>query len=82
MKAILFAGLASAVFLLGGCAVDGPAGNGASVHALMASQAMPARPHVEGGADGASAAAAYANYKRSYVSPQPQGDSTLVGSRK
>jgi hypothetical protein len=81
MRAILFAGLASAV-LLGGCAVDGQAGNGASVRALMASQAMPARPHEEGGADGAAAAAAYANYKRSYVSPQPQGDSTLVGARK
>lgn len=84
MKATLCAAMIAAT-LLSACATDGPATGGASVRALMASQIMPAQPHAARGADGAdgmSAAAAYANYKQSYVTPAPQGDSTLVGSRK
>jgi hypothetical protein len=68
------AGLAS----LGGCAYEGPAGNGNAVRAIMASQIIPPQPHPDTGTDGAAAAAAYANYKQSYASPTAQGDSGLV----
>lgn len=68
----------SAVATLGGCAYEGPAGNGASVRAIMASQVIPPQPHPDTGTDGVAAAAAYANYKQSYASPTPQSDSTLV----
>lgn len=66
---------------LSGCAYEGPAGNGSAVRAIMASQIMPPQPHPDTGTDGAAAAAAYANYKQSYVQPTPQGDSAIVGKR-
>jgi len=66
--------------LLAGCAYEGPAGNGDAVRAIMASQIVPPQPRTgPQRADGAAAAAAYANYKQSYVAPTPQGDSTMVG---
>lgn len=73
--------------LAGGCAGDGASADGSSVRAAMASQVIPPQPKAEGqrgprGSDGAAAVAAYANYKQSYVAPQPQGDSPMVGSRK
>ena len=76
--------VAAMLAMLGGCAAEGPAADGASVRALMASQRLApqhpaAQPH---GADGAAAVAAYANYKQSYVAPQPQGDTPMVGTRK
>lgn len=68
--------------LLAGCAYEGPAGNGAAVRAIMASQIVPPQPRTGAqAADGAAAAAAYANYKQSYVAPTPQGDGTMVGHR-
>lgn len=81
MRSTCLAVIASAA-LLSACATDGPATGGASVRALMASQIIPAQPHDGRGADGVSVVAAYTNYKQSYVTPQPQGDSTLVGARK
>jgi hypothetical protein len=79
--------LLAALAALSGCATEGPTATGASVRALMASQVIPPQPRAAGQAgtqasDGASAVAAYANYKQSYVVPQPQGDSPLVGGRK
>jgi hypothetical protein len=68
--------------LLAGCAYEGPAGNGAAVRAIIASQIVPAQPRTgPQAADGAAAAAAYANYKQSYVAPTPQGDGAMVGHR-
>lgn len=68
--------------LLAGCAGEGPAGNGDAVRAIMAAQIVPPQPHTgPQAADGAAAAAAYANYRQSYVAPTPQGDSTMVGHR-
>lgn len=69
---------AATVAALGGCALEGPAGNGDAVRAIMASQVIPPQPHPDKGADGVAAAAAYANYKQSYVSPTAQDDSGLV----
>lgn len=68
---------------LTGCATDGPTADGASVRAAMAGQVIPPQPRTSPqGSDGASAVAAYATYKQSYVVPLPQGDSPLVGSHK
>jgi hypothetical protein len=69
---------AATAAVLGGCAYEGPAGNGSAVRAIMASQIIPPQPHADTGTDGAAAASAYANYKQSYASPTPQSDSTLV----
>ena len=88
MNSILTAGTVLALLAaLSGCATEGPTATGASVRALMASQVIPPQPRLPGqageqGSDGASAVAAYANFKQSYVIPQPQGDSPLVGGRK
>jgi acyl dehydratase len=67
---------------LAGCAYEGPAANGSAVRTLMASQILPAQPHEDAGNDGDAAAAAYANYKQSFVTPVTQGDSPLVGGKK
>jgi len=84
MNTIRFLGAAALILTLAGCAAEGPAADGASVRAMLASQVIAPQPRASGkqGSDGAAAVAAYANYKQSYVVPQPQGDSTLVGSRK
>lgn len=76
--------VAAMLAVLGGCAAEGPAADGASVRALMASQRIAPQPSAQRaqGADGAAAVAAYANYKQSYVAPQPQGDTPMVGTKK
>jgi len=60
--------------LLGGCVATTPAAGGASVRAIMASQAVPPQPRPEGGAAGTTAVAAYANYQGSYVTPASQSE--------
>ncbi|QBE62214.1 hypothetical protein [Pseudoduganella lutea] len=65
---------------MSGCATRHPAGTGATVRAIMASQVVPAQPRPERGTDAAAAMAGYANYQRSYVTPTPQGDSAMIGS--
>lgn len=82
MRAIRLTLVAAACAALAACATDGPAGSGASARALLASQVMAPQPHAARGADAAAAVAGYANYQQSYVAPQPQGDSPLVGARK
>jgi len=77
-----FSAILALCALLTGCAYEGPAGSGAAVRAIMASQIVPPQPRTgPEAADGVAAAAAYANYRQSYVAPTPQGDSTMVGHR-
>jgi hypothetical protein len=79
MNRFVLAALGAATLAtLGGCVYEGPAGNGSAVRAIMAAQIIPPQPHPDTGTDGAAAAAAYANYKQSFVQPTPQSDSTLV----
>ena len=72
----------AAVASLGGCAYQGPAGNGRNVSAIMASQMLPPQPHRDAGTDAGAGIAALANYRQSYVAPTPQSDSSMVGGRK
>lgn len=81
-SATTFLALGAVLAALGGCALDGPAGNGDAVRSAMASQIVPPQPRAgRQGADGVAAAAAYANYKQSYAAPTPQGDSALSSHR-
>lgn len=64
---------------LGGCAVDTPAGDGASVRAIFASQTLPPQPHGPVTTDGTTAVAAYGNYQQSYAVPATQGDRSTFG---
>lgn len=74
--------LGAVLAALGGCAYEGPAGNGEALKSAMASQIVPPQPRAgKQGADGVAAAAAYANYKQSYAVPTPQGDGAMVGHR-
>jgi len=71
------------VSTLAGCVAGTPSAGGQSVRAIMASQAIAPQPQRAAGAiDGAAAAAAYANYQGSYVTPTPQSDSPTFGSSK
>jgi len=79
MKTILCASLLASSILLAGCATDGPATNGDSVRAMIASQAIPPQPRVEQGSDARAAVAAYGNYQSSYVTPTSQGDASAFG---
>jgi len=80
MTTLLALGAISAA--LAGCTWDGPAGNGDALRSAMASQVVPPQPRAgRQGADGVAAAAAYANYKQSYATPAPQGDSALSSHR-
>ena len=79
MKTILCASLLASLGILAGCATDGPATNGDSVRAMIASQAMPPQPRVERGSDARAAVAAYRNYQNSYVTPTSQGDASAFG---
>jgi hypothetical protein len=76
----------AAVFVLAaglaGCAYQGPAADGNSVRALMASQTLPSRPQSETASEGSAAAAAYANYKQSFVAPAAQSDSPLISGKR
>jgi hypothetical protein len=75
----------AALLLLAGCQSpfpnEHPKTYGAGVRAALASQVMAPQPRADQGADGAAAAAAYANYQRSYVTPVPQNDSAAFGKR-
>ena len=70
---------------LGGCQTPFPNEHqhayGAGVRATMASQMLAPQAHPQQGEDGAAAAAAYANYQRSYVTPTPQSDSPSFGNK-
>lgn len=70
---------------LGGCQSpfpnEHPATYGAGVRATMASQVVAPKASAHQGEDGAAAAAAYANYQRSYVTPTPQSDSPSFGNK-
>jgi hypothetical protein len=65
-----------------GCAYEGPAAGGATVRAIMASQMLPPTQQRAAGGDATAGAAAIENYRKSYVTPTPQGDATLLGNRK
>ena len=79
MKTILCASLLATVTILAGCATEGPATNGDSVRAMIASQAVPPQPRVERGSDARAAVSAYANYQNSYATPTAQGDGGAFG---
>lgn len=81
MKTILNTSLLAALGLLAGCATEGPATNGDSVRAMLASQAIPPQPRVERGADGRAAVAGYANYQQSYVTPAAQSNASAFGDK-
>ncbi|WP_305820897.1 hypothetical protein [Massilia brevitalea] len=69
--------------VLAGCAGSRTAAtSGQTVRAAFASQVLHPRPQAqpERGADGAAAAAAYANYQQSFATPTPQSDSPTFGS--
>jgi len=59
---------------LTGCATDGPATNGASLRAAIASQVIAPQPRQTAGMDGAAAVEIYRNYVDSFDSPRPQVD--------
>ncbi|KQQ96247.1 hypothetical protein [Massilia sp. Leaf139] len=67
--------------LLGGCVAATPSAGGASVRAILASQALPAQPRPDTGADAGAAVAAYVNYQRSYAAPVSQTDTLTFGSK-
>ena len=81
MKTLLSASLLASLGLLAGCATDGPATNGDSVRAMLASQTIPSQPRVERGADGRAAVAGYANYQQSYVTPAAQSNASAFGDK-
>jgi hypothetical protein len=68
---------AACLAALGGCATHAPAGTGATVRAIMASQVLPPTPRKEAGTDATAAMAGYANYQQSYVTPTPQAESAI-----
>ena len=81
MMIVRSAALIALIASLPGCAYKGPAASGESVRAIVASQVLPPQPHRETGADGSSAAAAYANYQQSFAVPTAQSDSPIVGKK-
>lgn len=76
------AALAFATALAGCASGRTSATSGTAVRAAFASQVLHPRPQAqpERGADGAAAAAAYANYQQSFVAPTPQSDSPTFGN--
>lgn len=81
MKTTLCASLLASALLLAGCATEGPATNGDSVRAMVASQTVPPQARVERGSDARAATAAYANYQNSYVTPTAQADGGAFGGK-
>lgn len=73
MKTLPVASMLAIALSLGGCATDGPATNGNSVRAIVASQTIAPQPNrPQTGIDGAAAIEGYKNYVESYDSPRPQ----------
>ena len=79
MKNILCASLLATLTILAGCATEGPATNGDSVRAMIASQALPPQPRVDRGSDARAAVSAYANYQNAYATPTALGDGGAFG---
>ncbi len=69
---------------LAACAYEGPAAQGNTVRAIMASQVLPPQPRRPGagGTDAAVTGAALNNYRQSYVVPVQQNGSAMVGASR
>lgn len=74
MNQFRFATMLALAAMLGACATDGPATNGATVRATMASQVIAPQHRGPAAMDGAAAIEIYKNYVESYDSPRPQVD--------
>lgn len=81
MKTIIRASLLASLAILAGCATEGPATNGDSVRAMIASQSVPPQARVERGSDARAAVSAYVNYQGSYATPTAQGDGGAFGGK-
>lgn len=81
MKTILRASPLASLLFLAACASEGPATNGDSVRAMLASQTVPPQARVERGSDARAAVSAYGNYQGSYATPTAQGDGGAFGGK-
>ncbi|WP_312511786.1 hypothetical protein [Massilia sp.] len=80
IRIVLSLTLVSAAALLGGCATDGPATDGASVRSIVARQIADPQPQRRPATiDGNSAVEIVKNYNDSYANPQPQQAGSAFG---